>query len=263
MSRDQIHTLQLEPVRAIHRLAVLLLGLAVHSASAAQAAPPQPRPAVLIARLKGAGGLGSDFSPDRKLILTAGCVETRRTLRPDGHVESSEATYELRLWDATTFRPASGPQRLDNLQNARFVNGGKDVFTVTGADISLWDAGTLKPRFRVPVGGVHLASAVSPDASAIALCAVAEHGAPDQRRLEVYEVATGKCVHRLPKWCADYVAFSPDGFLLLATDAAVPHGHVVHVWNLRAGREQFDPLQVDFEMTPFFNRGPADFSPDG
>jgi WD40 repeat protein len=217
----------------------------------------------MLARLKGSGGVNAEYSPDGTLILTAGHRDYR-ILKKGGEVVDRTWTGDVRLWDARTFRPLSSVVSLPNLDHAAFVAGGKYVLSIGRGELVLWEANLSKARVRVPLDNVVRAAAVDRDGACVAISAFPKEHAPHAWTLEIHDGATGNVVRALPQWdLTDYLAFSADGALLLATSPHPEHGHLVHVWNVRESREQFEPFRVDSELTPFFNLVPADFSPDG
>jgi serine/threonine protein kinase/WD40 repeat protein len=144
-----------------------------------------------------------------------------------------------RIWDADSGRQVH-ELPLEGATGARFSADGRWLATVHGSGTQLWTVGTWKPGHRFDAGPL----AFSPDSRLVALGNV--FGV-----IRLVETATGREVARLtgpePQGYSP-ACFTPDGTRLIATRS---DGKTLHVWDLRAIRQQLKVMDLDWDWPEF------------
>jgi serine/threonine protein kinase/WD40 repeat protein len=172
-------------------------------------------------------------SPDGRWVATCSWFS-------DGRSKST------RIWDA-----ASGRQvhelPLEGATAARFSPDGRWLVTFNWSGTQLWEVGTWQParRFELTLFNPNI---FSPKGRLVALGGVFSV-------LRLVETDTGKEIARLtgpePTQYAP-LCFTPDGTRLIATSA---DEKTLHVWDLRAIRQQLKVMDLDWDWPEF---GPAE-----
>ena len=221
------------------------------------AAAPAPGAARPLARLPGPAGTAAAFSPDGKLLLTAGGDSAR-------------------VWDAQTYQPLSPPLKHADgtaLSLARLSPDATKVLTTAADEARLWDAATGKPLHTFRHDETVWSAGFAPDGSTLVT-------AGGDGLVRIRDAASGAAVLDLPHPAAvKFAAFSPDGRRLLTV--TVPNApdedwiaenksfrsggvQLLRVWDVATGKTLF--RRAD-ENTHLSDRPrwfpPAAFSRDG
>jgi hypothetical protein len=147
----------------------------------------------------------------------------------------------IRIWDADSGREVD-ELPLEGAGGARFSPDGRWLATYGSGRYQLWEVGTWKPGRRFE--GYPL---FSPDSRLVALGSFGV--------VRLVEIDKGKEVARLTSPEATWygpLCFTPDGTRLIATDA---DEKTLHVWDLRAIRQQLKVMDLDWDWPEF---GPAE-----
>jgi len=151
----------------------------------------------------------ASFSPDGKLVLTAG----------------GRAAI---VWDAASGRRLRTLPQRGSATSATFSPGGRLVLTTsTGRTADVWrtSTGRLLRRLRHP--GAVFGGAFSPDGRLVATVGADRSG----HRARVFDARSGRLLHVLPRIGVTGATFSPDGRLLAETTYAG-----TFLWRPREGR---------------------------
>jgi WD40 repeat protein len=149
---------------------------------------------------------------------------------PDGKILASggDAQDDVILWDASTGQPLR-QLPVYRPRHVLFSPDGRALLTNGFSNfMQIWDVATGKELFKLRKAQPEVATsiALSPDGRTL----ISGHS-----KLAVWDPATGKLLRELPLSSAypPSMAFAPDG----STVAVGTAGGAVHLWNLRAGRE--------------------------
>jgi serine/threonine protein kinase/WD40 repeat protein len=168
-------------------------------------------------------------SPDGRWVATCSWFS-------DGRSKST------RIWDADSGRQVD-ELPLEGATSAWFSPDGRWLATSHWSGTQLWEVGTWRPGRRFDAG-----IAFSPDGRLLALSDVFSV-------IRLVETATGREVARLtgpePQRYAA-ACFTPDGTRLIARGS---DEKMLHVWDLRAIRQQLKGMGLDWEWPEF---GPAE-----
>jgi WD40 repeat protein len=194
----------------------MLLGLLSGAAGVAdQAKPANPprarnRPELVVQRGHGGPGTFVAFSPDSRLVLTAGFWDMSAI-----------------LWDVETGKELRRFQHTERVWGVAFSPDGQRILTGSGDHTAvLWDAKTGEKirsfAHADSVGSV----AFAPDGLSIA----SESGGSVVR---IWDIATGKVTRSFEDIRGNSFAFSPDGRLLLTASP----DKTARLWDVHSGKE--------------------------
>jgi WD40 repeat protein len=158
----------------------------------------------------------------------------------------------VKVWDAHTgalvkdFPLEEAGARVAFSPNGRWLVGG------TGSRYQFWEVGTWRTGLRIVEqegAGFWAPMAFSPDGSMLA-------GTLGFAKVRLFNAATGEVLADLelpnPQQIT-CISFSPDGSQL-----AVVEGHVsLHLWDLRAIREQLASMRLNWDLPPYPTKGDA------
>jgi eukaryotic-like serine/threonine-protein kinase len=195
---------------------------------------------IAVSQFQGGRVLHSD-RPDQPVSL--GPHEDARyvAVSPDGRWvgTGSHIGTAVKIWVAQTGK----------LEKELLVDGGSRVgfspdgkwLATTGGELRLWAVGSWREGPKTGVGG---AFAFSPDGKLLA--ADTAHGA-----VRLIDPETGREHARLEDPNQDralFLSFSPDGTQLVTTKG---NTQPIHVWDLRAIREQLVNMGLDWALPPY------------
>jgi WD40 repeat protein/tRNA A-37 threonylcarbamoyl transferase component Bud32 len=220
----------------------------------------------------GGGGTPMAFSPDGKIVATAGkdsaqlwdAVTTKPIGSPLQHknmvttvvfspngkvIATASEDNTARLWDVATLKPVGPPMQQNRVRGMAFSPDGKVIAIAGFGGGRLWDAATLEPIGPpMPHQGYLNAVVFSPDGKVIATV-----GGDNTARL--WDAATARPIGSplLHHGQVKVVAFSPDGKII----ATAGDDHTARLWDTASSLPMGSPLQHHGRV-----RAVA-FSPDG
>jgi WD40 repeat protein len=163
-------------------------------------------------------GYSTAFSPDGKVVATGGFNGLVHQYDP---ATRRELPQSLRGWNR-------GP-----LSSVQFSSDGKAIITRGNDGVSVWNAATWQPVYRLPRTEDKLAVAISPDNKTLATLGL--YGT-----IDLWDATTGQALRRM-RVKVDHrnggliptLVFSPDGKTL----ASAGYSNTIHLWSATAGQE--------------------------
>jgi eukaryotic-like serine/threonine-protein kinase len=191
---------------------------------------------------QGTGALVLDLDhPDRPIPLTPHADVRFTAVSPDGQwaATGSHAHTKVKIWAARTGKLVK-ELPVESSSIVGFSPDGKWLATTGGAGLSLWAVGSWGPR-KLIGGGIF---AFAPDSQLLAV--ETGHGV-----IRLVSPDNGREYARLTdpnQEVACRICFSPDGAQIVAP---TQDSQSIHVWDLRAIREQLAKMGLDWNLPPY------------
>ena len=168
-------------------------------------------------------------------------------LSPDANFVATGAFHDhgVKIWDAHTGRLVKALPTKEDVTTVTFSPDSRRL--VTGChEYQFWEVGSWSPGLRIqqpPDIGFVPMMAFSPDGKILA-------GSFAFTKVRLFDTATGEILGELEPpnpWPVTCLSFSPDG-----TQLAVCEGRsALHLWDLRAIRQQLARLHLDWNLPPY------------